>query len=282
MNVNHSHDERMTLLDFSLFETVLIPEMRKLGEEVLLLRDSGELAARSKTSPLDLVTAADMLVERRLVELLTLHRPDDGISGEEGARASSSTGITWYIDPIDGTLNYSRGDDNFGISIGCAKEDEPIYGALYFPATGRMFKATASQGSTINSKTFLTPQHSRELNAVSGDLMLKRNDPEEIAVYSHLRSKIGARFSYNCASHAIVQVAEGKLDFTIHSNPTIYDYGAAALIAKEAGCFVARSFSGFPVLFKSGPSPIIVARTKELANLLAHQLAETSKEFRLL
>ncbi len=260
--------------DFASFERLLLPELLQLGADVLSLRESGELASKSKSAPLDLVTAADILVEKRLVELIQTHRPGDGVAGEEGTRTDSTTGITWYIDPIDGTLNYSRGDDNFGISIGCAKNDEPLFGALYFPATGRMFNATSAVGATINSKKLITPTHTRDLNALCGDLMLRRNDAQEVAAYNHLRSKIGAQFSYNCASHAIIQVAEGKLDFAIHSNPTVYDYGAAAIIAMEAGCSVTRNFNGKSILFEKGPSPIIVTRTNEIMELIRKETAQ--------
>jgi myo-inositol-1(or 4)-monophosphatase len=90
-------------------------------------REAGALALRMqkgvrtldpKSSPTDVVTAADKAVERRLTELIRAARPGDGLLGEEGASDEGTTGLRWVVDPIDGTVNYLYGIPQWAVSIG--------------------------------------------------------------------------------------------------------------------------------------------------------------------
>ena len=70
------------------------------------MRAQGVEIANTKSSLVDVVTAADREAERLVAEALRAARPQDGLLGEEGLSAPSSSGITWVVDPIDGTVNY--------------------------------------------------------------------------------------------------------------------------------------------------------------------------------
>jgi myo-inositol-1(or 4)-monophosphatase len=85
---------------------------------VALAKQAGALAVEMrqgveqlapKSSPTDVVTAADKAVEQLLVRAITEARPDDGLLGEEGSERSGSSGLRWVVDPIDGTVNYLYG-----------------------------------------------------------------------------------------------------------------------------------------------------------------------------
>src|SRR5690242_18819794 len=102
------------------------------GDSLLVLatdlaREAGALALRmrhdvavvdAKSSPTDVVTAADRAVEELLVRELRRSRPEDGLLGEEGGAATGTSGLTWVIDPIDGTVNYLYGIPQWAVSIG--------------------------------------------------------------------------------------------------------------------------------------------------------------------
>src|SRR5580692_7629674 len=76
--------------------------------------------ASTKSSPTDFVTEMDRAAERLILDTILAARPDDGMVGEEGASTASQSGISWLIDPIDGTTNYLRGIPNFSVSIAAA------------------------------------------------------------------------------------------------------------------------------------------------------------------
>ena len=87
-------------------------ELLKLAESVaratgsLLMNRPDSFTLTEKSSAIDFATQMDQQAEEMIVKLLLAQRPDDGIIGEEGAARQSKSGITWVIDPIDGTVNY--------------------------------------------------------------------------------------------------------------------------------------------------------------------------------
>ncbi|MEY3133442.1 MAG: hypothetical protein RIT49_100, partial [Actinomycetota bacterium] len=87
-------------------------ELLKLAESVaratgsLLMNRPETFTLTEKSSAVDFATQMDQQAEEMIVQLLLEQRPDDGIVAEEGAARQSKSGITWVIDPIDGTVNY--------------------------------------------------------------------------------------------------------------------------------------------------------------------------------
>jgi myo-inositol-1(or 4)-monophosphatase len=255
----------------ALPKELLKQELQSLGAASLKMRE-GTLMQRSKSAPLDIVTEADLFVEARLREFIQKHRPEDGFAGEEGNRIETKNDLVWYNDPIDGTLNYSRGDANYSISVACAKEDRPLLAAVYFPVSDLFFEATAGCGASVNNIPFKAPLISKSNKEICGEFCMSRKDSRLKDCYQILSTNVGYLFSYACATHSAVQVAQGKMDFFVHNCPTVYDYAAVALIAQEAGCYVAQDFQGSAIKIKNGPTPLVVCRTKEIASQLGELL----------
>ena len=100
-------------------------ELLDLARAIAL--EAGELAARrrregvevaaTKSSIVDVVTEADREVERLIRGRILEARPDDSFLGEEGGSASGTSGLTWVVDPIDGTVNYLYGIPHYAVSI---------------------------------------------------------------------------------------------------------------------------------------------------------------------
>jgi myo-inositol-1(or 4)-monophosphatase len=112
-------------------------------------RNVSTLAVESK-GPLDLVTAADRDVERFISGELSKLFPDDGVFGEEGAASESRSGRTWVIDPIDGTFNFVRGSNDWGVSIGLVEQGRPAYGVVNAPARGEIFAGGGTVPASLN------------------------------------------------------------------------------------------------------------------------------------
>src|SRR5580704_9974471 len=89
--------------------------------------------ASTKSPPTDSVTEMDRAAEQLILGTILAARPDDGLMGEEGASKASQSGISWLIDPIDGTTNYLRGIPNFSVSIAAVTEDETVVGVVCDP-----------------------------------------------------------------------------------------------------------------------------------------------------
>ena len=122
-----------------------------------LVRAAGELAARmrqaglvteTKSSISDVVTAADRAAEALIVDRLRAERPADGLIGEEG---TNQPGVrTWFIDPVDGTYNFSFGLPMWCSALALTDEQGPVLGAIYHPATDELWLGGREHPTTCN------------------------------------------------------------------------------------------------------------------------------------
>src|SRR5262245_30149397 len=82
----------------------------------------------TKSTPTDMVTEMDRAAEALIVKTVLAERPDDSIVGEEGADHEGTSGVRWYVDPIDGTTNYLYGFPGFAVSIAAEVDGEMAIG----------------------------------------------------------------------------------------------------------------------------------------------------------
>lgn len=122
----------------------------KAGALALSYQSRGVQAESKKD--LSPVTIADRDSERLIVSALSESFPDDGLLGEEGASASSRSGRTWIIDPIDGTRDFVRGHNQlWAVLIGLEQEGEVVAGVAHFPGRGETYWAARGAGAWCNS-----------------------------------------------------------------------------------------------------------------------------------
>ena len=102
-------------------------------------RAAGLSADNKETDRFDPVTVADHLSEQMMREILALRRPNDGILGEEFGTTAGTSGLTWVLDPIDGTRSFLAGTPTWGVLIAVSDENGPIYGLIDQPYIGERF-----------------------------------------------------------------------------------------------------------------------------------------------
>ncbi|MHB8456835.1 MAG: inositol monophosphatase family protein, partial [Acidimicrobiales bacterium] len=107
---------------------------------------------RSKSTRTDLVTEADKASERLILERLGSERPYDSVLAEEGGSRQGTSGLTWVVDPLDGTINFVYGFPAFGVSIACQAGEERLVGVVFDPLRSETFVAVAGHGSARNGQ----------------------------------------------------------------------------------------------------------------------------------
>jgi myo-inositol-1(or 4)-monophosphatase len=118
----------------------------------------------SKSTPTDLVSEADLASERAIRELIAERRPHDGFLGEEGGRAEQGTsGLSWVVDPLDGTINFLFGIPQWCVSVAVRDPEGTVAGAVYDPNRDELFTATRCAGPAL-----ATPGGVVELGRASG------------------------------------------------------------------------------------------------------------------
>ena len=107
---------------------------------LLHFRKSGLSAENKEKDRFDPVTVADRLSEERMRAILAARRPQDAILGEEYGTQPGTSGLTWVLDPIDGTRGYLSGTPTWGVLISVADETGPIYGLIDQPYIRERFE----------------------------------------------------------------------------------------------------------------------------------------------
>lgn len=119
--------------------------------DVLLSGWGQRPATQIKTAAIDLVTEFDKRAEAVVIEHLAQHFPAHGIVGEEGSRVGPADAkCVWYVDPLDGTMNFAHGMPFFAVSLGLVVNGEPVVGVVHAPALGWTFAAMVQTGATRN------------------------------------------------------------------------------------------------------------------------------------
>jgi myo-inositol-1(or 4)-monophosphatase len=117
-------------------------EAARAAAAVLVARyeqTGGPEGLETKSTPTDLVSAADVEAERAIREVLERRRPDDAILGEEGDEVAGTTGLRWVVDPLDGTVNYLFGLPQWCVSVAC----EGRVGIVLDPLRDDLFEIAA-------------------------------------------------------------------------------------------------------------------------------------------
>lgn len=238
-----------------------MPDLLELAEA--LAREAGDLARRrrsegvtvaaSKSSLADIVTAADREVEELIRRRLADARPDDGFFGEESGAERGTSGVTWIVDPIDGTVNYAYGIPHYAVSIaavmGVPTPDAwmPEVGVVHNPATGETFTGVRGGGAWLG-ETRLHVSEPTEAGALLAtgfgyDPAQHEGDVARVrAVMPFARDLRRA----GAASLDLAYVAAGRLDGYFEKNLHPWDHAAGCLLVTEAGGVVAGEPGGRP------------------------------------
>jgi len=130
----------------------LLELARKVGHDAgaLLMERPPAFEIESKSTAIDIATQMDKKAEKFIMESLLAARPDDGIIGEEGSSVASKSGITWVIDPLDGTVNYFYGLPGWNVSIAAKDKDGSVVGVITAPTINSTWWATRGGGAFYN------------------------------------------------------------------------------------------------------------------------------------
>jgi len=213
--------------------------------------------AATKSSPTDVVTATDRAAETFIRDLVRRNRPGDALFGEEagfsdveapgerGSTAADRTGLTWVIDPIDGTVNYLYGLPIYAISVAVVDGDpgrpggwRPIAGCVHNPVSGETWTALAGAGAWLDGAPITARQAVPLDRALVGTgfgyLPDRRRDQAEVLLRVLPRVRDIRRLG--SAALDLCAVASGRLDAFYERGLNVWDIAAATLVLAESGC----------------------------------------------
>ncbi len=202
------------------------------------LADGVDLGIGSKSTATDPVSEADRAAERAIIERLTAARPDDGILGEEGQGSRpGSSGLTWVIDPLDGTVNFLYGIPLWCVSVACVGPDGPLAGAVAHPPSGEVIHAAYGRGTKLGDR----PVHVRDPDEVTRALVAtgfaydrdRRTDWGRTV--AELLGEVRDIRRGGAAALDLAWVAAGRFDGYVEFGMQYWDWAAGELLVTEAG-----------------------------------------------
>lgn len=214
---------------------------------------AGGLASDNKDTEggFDPVTVADRAAERAIREILAQERPEDAVIGEEEAARAGTSGLSWVIDPIDGTRSFISGLPLWGVLVALDDGSEGRIGVIEQPFTGERFS-----GSTWTGRAALYRNGEEHPIAVRpcaalAEATLFSTDPDhfptagDVARFRSLRS--AARLTrYGTDSYAYALLAIGQVDLVVEAGLKSFDIAAPAALIRAAGGLVTDWQGGDP------------------------------------
>lgn len=215
-----------------------------------------------RASGFDPVTVADLEIEQAFRKMLTEARPDDAVLGEEFENTTGTSGLTWIVDPIDGTRGYISGMPTWGVLIAVADASGPLLGIIDQPFTGERF--VGGFGSAVMhhrgaSRSLDTRNCGALANAVLYSTFPEVGTDTERRAFDAVSGAVKlTRFGADCYAYAMV--AAGQVDLVIEAGLNAYDVAAPIAVIEQAGGIV-TDWDGGPA---TGGGRIIAAGNADI------------------
>ena len=205
-----------------------------------------DLTADNKASSgFDPVTAADRAAERAMAKVLGDMRPADALLGEEFGARPGTSGLTWVIDPVDGTRGFLSGTPTWGVLIALRDHTGPIYGLIDQPYIGERFEG-GRDGHGPDPARMTGPHGARTLRT-RGDRPLSEailfstypeiGTPAENEAFRRVADAARlVRYGMDCYAYALL--AAGQIDLVIEAGLQPYDIQAPIAVIEAAGGIV--------------------------------------------
>jgi histidinol phosphatase-like enzyme (inositol monophosphatase family) len=200
-------------------------------------RSDGLAADSKEAARFDPVTVADREAEAAMRAILAARRPQDAILGEEYGNRAGTSGLTWVLDPIDGTRGYLAGTPTWGVLIAVCDATGPVYGLIDQPYIGERFEGGFGRAG-MTGPLGARPLHTRAARPLA-EAILMSTFPEvgtaaEAAAFRRVAGAVRlTRYGTDCYGYALV--AAGQIDLVVEAGLQAYDVAAPIAVITAAG-----------------------------------------------
>jgi myo-inositol-1(or 4)-monophosphatase len=246
-------------------------ELMALQAGAILRAGYGQKHHVQYKSVIDPVTEVDKRSEKFLIEQIHSRYPDHTLIAEESGLLAGTNSYSWYVDPLDGTVNFAHSLPIFAVSIAYAEEGQLLMGVVYDPMMDELFSAERGKGACLNG----SPIHVSETGDLIQSLLvtgftydLKTRD-QNLPHFSHLTQISQGVRRLGSAALDLCYIAAGRLDGYWELELGPWDLAAGALIAQEGGAIVSDMQGGESYL---RPPYAIIAANPHIFPLMLKEL----------
>jgi inositol-phosphate phosphatase / L-galactose 1-phosphate phosphatase / histidinol-phosphatase len=221
--------------------------------------------AKGDSSP---VTEADRAAEAAIRRILDAECPRDGIIGEEYGEKAGTSGRTWVIDPIDGTVSFMAGRPIFGSLLALLEENWPVLGVIDQCINRERWVGATGYPTTLNGSAVKT-RTCRSLSdatlATSGPQYFTQHDGEHFMALAAKTAHKRMLFGGDCYNYALL--ASGHIDIVVEAGLKLHDFAALVPVIIGSGGMMS-DWSGEPLHADSSGHVIAVGDPARLEDVL--------------
>jgi myo-inositol-1(or 4)-monophosphatase len=215
-----------------------------------------ERALRTKSTPTDLVSEADLASEEAIRAVLSARRPHDAVLGEEGGRQGDDDALLWVVDPLDGTLNFLQGIPAWCVSVAVRDAEGALAGAVLDPLRGELFCASRDGEARLGEAALSGSACTELARAIVGtgfayDAAVRAAQGQVVA---RLLPRVGNLRRVGACALDLAWAAAGRLDAFYERGVQEWDVAAGELLCAQAGLVVERMPAS-----DGGPAGILAA-----------------------
>jgi len=184
----------------------------------------------------NLFTEIDKKAEEIIVEKIKIYFPSHGILGEEKTKENLEREYLWIIDPLDGTHNYIRNINIFGVSIGLLYKGKFVLGVIYMPYEDELYVGEKNNGAYKNGKRIsVSLKENLKECSISFDSSIRYAPSRMLKDLDKLSRNVFNIRMFGSSARTLSYVAEGKLDAAVEYNDKPWDFAAGVCLIEEAG-----------------------------------------------
>ena len=213
---------------------------REAGAQLLEAFAGPATGVEAKSTPTDLVSAADQAAEELIRARLAAARPEDGFLGEEGGDEVGSSGLRWIVDPLDGTINFLFGIPQWAVSIAVEDADGVLAGVVYDPPRGELWSAERDGPPLLDGEPVRSSGRTELATALVAtgfgyDAEVRR---AQAATIAQLLAEVRDVRRFGAAALDLVWTAAGRYDAYYERGVQRWDVAAGGLVCERAGLVV--------------------------------------------
>lgn len=216
-----------------------------------LLDNFGKVSRVEKKGDRNFATNLDREAEDMIVDAIRRKFPNHGIIAEEGGSSFPDREYLWIVDPLDGTHNFMRNIDIFGVSIGIVRKEEFIAGVIYMPRGNELYVGEKGNGAYKNNRRIKVSSYDQLKDcSIAFDSSIRYSPKVMLKVLGDLAGKVFNLRMLGSSARHLSYLAEGRLDFVVEFHDRPWDFAGGVCIIEEAGGKLS-SLKGGPLTYKN-------------------------------
>lgn len=237
---------------------------------VFLFDNFGKIKEIERKGDRDFATNLDKEAEQLIIQRVRRDFPSHGIIAEESGKEGVDREYLWIIDPLDGTHNFIRGINIWGVSIGIVHQQQFVAGVIYMPLEDELYYGEKGNGAyKNNTKIKVSPNTNLKECSITYDSSIRYSPQIMLDVLGALAKEVfNVRMLGSSVRH-LSYVAEGKIDFAVEFHDRPWDFSGGVCIIEEAGGKL-TCLDGNPLTYKSigyiASNNVIHDKVQEIVN----------------